>query len=125
MADIKIHITNLKEIQAAFRHSPVEMTKNLRIAIERTVSNIGRDSRRYTPVRTGRLRSSHYERFYSDLRGELGTNTLYDRFVHDGTRFMRARPYLQTAVDMNESFIDTEFRNAVQNTLDSIARSAP
>lgn len=121
MPNVKIQIKNLAEIQSAFKRSPRLMTKNLQKAIKRSVYKIGASSRRNTPVLTGRLRSSHYERFTSGLKAEVGTNTSYDLFVHEGTRFMRARPYLRLAVESEQGFVDKEFEGAVQSTLDEIA----
>lgn len=120
---VNIKIKNLAQIQAAFNKSPRLMTKNLSLAIKRSTLLIGAASRRNTPVATGRLRASTYERFYSNLKGEVGTNTSYDLFVHEGTRFMRGRPYLRMAVDSEQTRVDKEFQGAVQNTLDEIARS--
>lgn len=120
---VNIKIKNLAQIQAAFNKSPRLMTKNLSLAIKRSALMIGAASRRNTPVATGRLRASTYERFYSNLKGEVGTNTGYDLFVHEGTRFMRGRPYLRMAVDSEQTRVDQEFQGAVQNTLDEIARS--
>lgn len=118
---VQIRIKNMNQIRMAFLRNPREMAKNLDKAIKRIVLGIERDSKIATPVDTGYLRASHYTRF-QPLKGEVGTNTQYDRFVHEGTRFMRARPYLQSAVDKNENFIDREFKNAVQDTLDKLAR---
>lgn len=120
--EVKIKITNLNEIRAAFIKAPRIMTVNLQKAIQRSIIRIGGQSRRNTPVRTGRLRASHYERFYSTLKGEVGTNTSYDLFVHEGTRFMRGRPYLRFAVEQEQTSVDNEFKVAVQDTLDQIAR---
>lgn len=122
MADIQIKIKNIAQIRAAFSRSPLLMAKELNLAIAKVVLEIGRQSRQATPVDTGRLRASHYERF-GNLRGEVGTNTSYDLFVHDGTRYMRARPYLRTAVEGSQGSVDKVFGKAVQNVLDSIGRS--
>lgn len=122
--NIQVKIKNLPEIQAAFKQSPVLMTKNLRVALQRAAITIGRQSRINTPVMTGRLRASTYERFYSNLSAEVGTNTNYALFVHEGTRFMRARPFLARAVDSEQSKVDEEFRRAVEKTLDEIAGRA-
>lgn len=148
MADIQIKITNLREIKSAFRQAPAEMTKELTVAIRRSIFSIGADSRRNTPVKQGRLRASHYEKF-SPLRGEVGTNVNYDKFVHDGTRphIIRAKagkalywkgarhpvksvrhpgfkgkPYLRMAVDSNRGTVDHNFKQAVENVLAGIAR---
>ena len=120
MPEIKVRITNLPQIKAAFGKSPILMAKELNVAIQRSIFQIGRDSRRLTPVDTGRLRASTYERF-GHLRGEVGTNTEYDVFVHEGTRFMRGRPYLRQSIAKNNMDIQNNFVVAVQKVLDQIA----
>lgn len=120
---IKIEIKNLPQIRAAFAQSPRLMTKNLNRAIRRVALTVEGQSKRYTPVDTGRLRSSHYTRF-SNLKGIIGTNTEYDYFVHYGTRFMKGRPFLQAAIDKNNGVIQQEFEKAVEKTLNEIARAA-
>lgn len=121
MAEIAIRITNLTDIKRAFAMAPILMARELNTSIRRVVLQIGRESRMATPVDTGRLRASTYERF-SNLKGEVGTNTDYDIFVHEGTRFMRGRPYLRNAVERNEQTTDREFTSAVQKVLQEIGR---
>lgn len=75
-----------------------------------------------TPVLTGRLRASTYSKF-EPLRGEVGTNTNYDRFVHEGTRYMKARPYLKMAVDDSNSEVNELFTRAAQEVLNDIGKS--
>lgn len=122
MAQIAIKIKNLSQIKAAFGKAPRLMARNLDLAIRKTVLTIEADSKRNTPVQTGRLRASTYDRF-SPLRGEVGTNTDYDKFVHEGTRFMKGRPYLRLAVQSNEQNTDRFFTDAVQNVLNEIGRA--
>lgn len=119
---VDIKITNIAEIKRAFNRSPFLMARYLDTAISKTVFAIGRQSRINTPVKTGRLRASTYEQF-SHLKGEVGTNTDYDIFVHEGTRFMRARPYLRNAIEEKSRSIDDYFKDAVQKTLDEIGDS--
>lgn len=109
----------MPQIKRAFGMAPQIMTRNLNLAIRKSVLDISRGSRQRTPVDTGRLRASTYERF-SSLRGEVGTNTEYDVFVHSGTRFMRARPYLRDAVGATP--YQQYFDLAVQSTLNQIGR---
>lgn len=120
MADIQIKITNLPEIRSAFRQSPVLMTRELNKAIKSTTVLVQRRSMMNTPVDTGRLRASHYTKF-SPLRGEVGTNTEYDIFVHEGTRFMKSRPYLRKAVEGSPE-IDGFFTDAVNSVLSEIGK---
>lgn len=121
MPEIAVKITNLADIKRAFALAPILMARELNISIRRVVLQIGRESRMATPVDTGRLRASTYERF-SHLKGEVGTNTDYDIFVHEGTRFMRGRPYLRNSVQNNEQTTDREFTSAVQRVLEEIGR---
>lgn len=123
MAEIQIRIKNAQQIRNAFAKSPMLMARNLNMSIRQAVLTIGRDSRRFTPVDTGRLRASTYERF-GNLRGEIGTNTDYDIFVHEGTRFMRGRPYLRKSVDLHTTDTDRLMTEAVQKTLDQIAKES-
>lgn len=123
MAEIAIKIKNIAAIKRAFSMAPSLMAKELNIAIREAVLIIGRRSRQNTPVDTGRLRASHYERF-ANLKGEVGTNTEYDIFVHEGTRFMRSRPYLRAAVASSDASTQRFFEQAVQRTLDRIGRES-
>lgn len=122
MPEIKIKIVNLPQIKAAFGASKLLMTKELNKAIGLSVFRISADSRRGTPVDTGRLRSSTYERL-SNLRGEVGTMTNYDIFVHEGTRYFRGRPYLRKSVESNQGNVEGYFETAVQNVLDKIGKA--
>lgn len=122
MANIEVKITNLAEIKAAFRKAPGLMTKYLNQAIQRSIFSIERDSKINSPVLTGFLRASH-QSLFTNLRGEVGPTASYAIFVHEGTRFMRPRPFLLEAVKSNERKIQDEFKDAVQNTLNDIGRS--
>lgn len=119
---ISIKITNLPQIRAAFDKAPALMAKELNLAIKKTLLVVQRKSMINTPVLTGRLRASTYSRM-GFLKGEVGTNTNYDIFVHDGTRFMPARPYLADAVEDSNPEVDLLFLKAVDNVLSEIGRA--
>lgn len=121
MGAIEIKITNLPQIRAAFNKSPIEMRIGLNTAIRKAVLTIQGKSMMNTPVLTGRLRASTSSQF-GDLRGEIGTHTNYDVYVHDGTKFMAARPYLKDAVESASGDTERFFKDAVQIVLDNIAR---
>lgn len=123
MPGIKITITNIQQIKAAFDIAPVEMTRELNKAIQQSIFSITRDSKINTPVDTGRLRASH-QTLFGLLKGEVGTHVNYDFYVHYGTRYMKARPFLLQAVKSNETKIDKFFTDAVQKVLDEIGRRA-
>jgi HK97 gp10 family phage protein len=120
--EITLRITNLAQIKAAFLKAPLRMAAELNIAIRQSVFAIDRASKINTPVDTGRLRASH-QTIFSNLRGEVGPNTNYALYVHEGTIKMKARPFLLQAVESNEQQVNDYFKKAVQNTLDDIAGS--
>lgn len=119
---IEIKITNLPEIRAAFSKAPHLMRKELNTAIKKSVLTIQRQSMINTPVLTGRLRASTAS-IFGDLKGEVGTHTDYDIFVHEGTRFMKARPYLRDAVEESNEVVEEFFTKAVDNVLSDIGKS--
>lgn len=119
--DVQIKIKNLAQIRAAFLMAPTLMKKNLAKAIALSTFKVGRDSRINTPVDTGRLRASTRERI-TPFKGIVATHVNYDIFVHEGTRYMKGRPFLRNALESNEPFIQEQFRKATQDTLNSIGR---
>lgn len=121
MAEIAIKITNLPQIKAAFGKAPQLMARELNLAIKTSVFTIQRKSMINTPVDTGRLRASHRSRF-NFLRGEVSTNTNYDYYVHWGTRYMDARPYMLSAVANSEMEVNQMFTKAVDNVLNKIGK---
>jgi HK97 gp10 family phage protein len=120
--EIAIKITNLRQIKAAFNKAPALMTKELNLAIKKSVFVIEARSKINTPVLTGRLRSSTRSLF-SNLKGEVGTHTNYDVFVHYGTRFMKGRPYLLEAVNDSNTEVDKFFHQAVDKVLSDIGKA--
>lgn len=120
--NIQVKITNLPEIKRAFNKAPALMTKELNFAIRKSIFTIEGLSKSKTPVDTSRLVHSTYTK-YGSLMGEVGTNTNYDIFVHWGTRFMPARPYLKDAVEDSNELVQEYFTKAVQNVLDDIGRN--
>lgn len=54
-------------------------------------------SMKRTPVLTGNLRRSETTRVERD-RAFLGTTAEYGQYVHDGTRFMPARPFFEEGI---------------------------
>ncbi len=119
MPNISIEIKNMPQIRSAFAKAPVLMASNLNKAIRKSLLQIQADSMRNSPVATGRLRASHTTRF-SSLRGELEPTAHYAFFVHDGTKYMRGRPFLLNAVQTNEQIVNSNFEKSVQDTLDTI-----
>ena len=58
------------------------------------------NSQQLTPVRTGTLRRSETTRMEAGgERGYLGSNIRYAPFVHNGTKYMAARPFFEEGIE--------------------------
>lgn len=123
MASVSIQIKNIQQIKSAFRMAPELMTKELDTAIKQSILSVEGESKKNTPVDTGRLRASHFETFKT-LYGKVETNTKYAIFVHDGTRYVTGRPFLSNAVKSMDHDIQEFFVKAVQRVLDKIGRDS-
>ena len=121
MPNIQVRITNLAEIQAAFKSAPIKMARNLNDAIRRSALAVQRQSMINSPVLTGNLRASH-QSIFEPLKATIQPMANYAIFVHEGTRYMKARPFLLEAVEAETENINDNFHKAVQDTLDEIAR---
>ena len=121
--NVNIEIKNLAQIKSAFHRAPYLMSKNLAGAIRQVALKVQSESMKITPVQTGFLRRSHTTRFESPLRASVEPMADYAFFVHDGTKFMPARPFLADAVEITQGFTDTEFEKAVQDTLNTIGNA--
>lgn len=122
-AEVSIRIKNLPQIRAAFARAPMLMTRELNLAIKRVAFAVAAQSSINAPVRTGFLRRSHFlpgAVVLTNLRGTIEPTATYAIYVHQGTRFMRGRPFLLQAVKAKEPTIDAEFTGAVQRVLDKI-----
>ncbi len=97
------------------------LPRNVKTAITTTIRKsafiIERQSKRVTPVDTGRLRSS----ISSDITpfsATVAPHTNYAVFVHEGTRFMTARPFMhkgaENSVSEVENILKLELRKAVK-----------
>ncbi len=135
MATIDIKITNLPQIRAAFGRAPQLMIAELNKAIFQTLQTIrGKEILEYRAlgirVITGGLINSISRGVYqADLKGEVGPNVTgspgvdYALYVHSGTRYMKARPFLLNAVNSSQTETDKFFTSAVDKVLSQIGKA--
>lgn len=135
MPEIKIEIKNLAEIKRAFGMAPRLMVKELNFAIRRSAASIHR--RQFSKyhelgiriVSRGLYASIQRGIWFGNLKAEIGPDAQgsrgveYSRYVHWGTRYMKARPWLYEAVSDSEMEINENMRRAVQSVLNSIGRA--
>lgn len=66
-----------------------------------TAQKVTNEAKRRSPVDTGRLRASIAWQLLEDSDGvfaRVGTDVNYAPFVHEGTRYMRGRPFIEEAL---------------------------
>jgi len=137
--EIKIHIANLPQVQAALRRSPQIVSKHINKAIKLSIMDLRNSAGEKTPVDTGRLRGSYQVKF-GTLRGELQPTANYAYFVHEGHRqqvgryvpaigkrlvksFVKGNPFLKNAVSETERKINERFDMGLKDALNEIAAS--
>lgn len=104
MPNIVISITpSLQAIGKAFR------SVDLRDFLQKEIENIAflteSYSKQVVPVDTGRLRSS-ISTDIGNLRAKVTTGTDYAVYVHEGTRRMRARPFMLWGAEFAERRVE-------------------
>lgn len=140
MLKVNISIKNNAQLKRWTRVAPVAVRTGLVKALNKSALYIGREAKKEVTsgpnqaLDTGRLRASIIGGDFSGgsftqtssgfvsakplkLTAEVGPNVDYAIFVHEGTRFMRARPFLKTAVDNSVENIDRFFTEEVRSAL--------
>lgn len=93
-----------------------------RNALQKIALLVEGSAKRNAPVRTGTLRRSITSRVTSATTARVGTSLEYAPFVHEGTRYMAARPFLTDAVDQNQGAIDRVLKDFGEGILRKVAR---
>jgi len=96
--------------------APEKMRKGIQNITRKVALLAERYSKQNTPVDTGRLRSS-ISSTIRPMSATISTHTNYARFVHDGTRRMRPRPFMADAEKQVATMIDDIIAEEVGNAL--------
>lgn len=112
-------MVGLKRIQGVFKSAPSKTIHEFNEAVEKSIYYLERRAKPLTPVRTGRLRAS-YQTMFGTLTGALFPTVDYAIYVHEGTRYMRARPFLREAVAVSENQIQKYFEEAINNVFKNL-----
>ncbi len=85
--------------------------------IEIIANKVQRFSKQVTPVDTGLLRSSIFTQPLGDLSHKVSTNKNYAIYVHEGTRFMKGRPFMDQGVRFTQRNLDGEIAEKLDKHL--------
>src|SRR5688572_30435720 len=90
----------------AFLNKAAKEIANPTAAIQKVTLVVEGRAKQKAPVRTGTLRRSISSRVVSPMEGAVGSNLEYATYVHDGTKYMEGRPFIEEAIQ--ESMGDIE-----------------
>jgi HK97 gp10 family phage protein len=100
--NITIKLKNTNEIMAKLRKMPMEMTRQLDIAVKKTVSLVHNEAFKEAPVNKqangGNLRQSINSSITGIARGKVEVGSSYGVFVHEGTSPHEIRPVNKKAL---------------------------
>lgn len=119
MVSINVTITpSLTELSARFGR--VNARQMVQKNVERLAFLIERESKQVTPVRTGFLRANIIP-IMGNLMATIGPlGVPYDIFVHEGTKFMRPRPFMVWGTKSAMEGFEEKFAGDVNATIKEI-----
>jgi hypothetical protein len=123
--EVKFKIENAEQIKLAFGMAPELMQVELRAGLTKAAIELQQSAMLHAPVKTGYLRASHVfnvSGFGLDMRAEVYPTADYGVFVHEGTRFQRAQPWLKESLEAIGYEINNILTKSVQNVFDKIGR---
>ncbi len=118
--EITIQVFNATEIMNWLAKKPDETVREVGKAIEKAVFKVNERAKRNSPVDTGRMRAS-ISKSVSEraMSGEVVVGVRYGIYVHEGTRYMKGRPFLENAVRDSEKEIEGYLLQAIENVIKS------
>ncbi len=95
--EIAYDTEGIEKFQTAIQQFDGGMQQHVHRQLTIWVENVKALAKQLVPVRTGFLRNSIYAKIQEWI-AEIGVEATYALFVELGTRFMKAKPYLDPAV---------------------------
>ena len=80
----------------------LDIKKDLDVIIEEVAFTVERYAKQVTPVDTGRLMNSIGTSLLGPGKAVVATDADYALFVHEGTKFMKGRPFMKYGVEFAE-----------------------
>lgn len=116
---IGLKVEGLKEVLSNFAKAPAMVKRELNNALDSMAIYLQGQSKIESPIKTGRLRSSiYYQTDHNSFYAMVATNVYYAIFVHEGTRYIKANPFMARAASKSQGY----FNKKSQDMADAIAR---
>jgi len=114
---MKINITsNIPIVSKKLMAKPALINSALKRAIRKSALLVERYSKMRSPVDTGRLRSSIRTRI-DNFVATVNPTVDYAVFIHDGTKYMKARPFMTQGVEDATTEIRSVFNREIKGIL--------
>lgn len=97
---------------------PAHIRNAIGVAINKSAYLVERESKLETPVDTGRMRAS----IFSDIQptvARVSPYVNYATFVHEGTRYIKANPFMKRGMDNAQSGIQGFFDDEIDRAINS------
>ncbi|HLB57764.1 MAG TPA: HK97-gp10 family putative phage morphogenesis protein [Gammaproteobacteria bacterium] len=112
---------SIKKFESMFSALPAEIKTGIKTALVKASFLVEGESKKITPVDTGRLRSSIFTTIY-DKYATVEPKTNYAIFVHEGTKRMKGRPFMTNALDTSKEKITKIFGDEIENSLKKVLK---
>ena len=115
MVNIKIS-SNINQVQNKIARMQPRVVRAIQGSVRKAGFIVERHSKMRSPVDTGRMRSS----INTTVRGLSATirpMVHYAQFVHNGTRFMRAQPFMTRGLNDSITEIRAVFNREIKGAL--------
>lgn len=117
-----IEVKGLNEIVRNYATAPPKVKDELNKAIRFAGVRIQREAKIEAPVLTGNLRSQIRFTNLQDGRGVVGSYVQYSVYVHEGTKFMKANPFMERALIASKADINVIFNTAVRKISEHLTK---
>lgn len=120
-----IRFVGLSQLIRAFQNMPGELVKTINNGMKEAAFEVERSAKiRITSgperaIKTGYLRSSIGVKSVMPFKATVQATAAYGLYIHEGTRYMRARPFLykglEDAIPKIEKILGTRVKAVIQN----------
>jgi len=128
MVNLSIKIKNSEQIKRTFKQAPEKFIVGFQKAIQSTGTFVVGEVKQHItagtsmwkrPIDTGQMRQGMHVNFQK-MKAIIKPSTVtpYAQFVHEGTRFMRKRPFFEITAEESKNRIG----NFMNNMLDGIVK---
>ena len=110
--NIALKSPDIKKFHQFLKSNPDLVRKHTSIAMKKSLFALEATATRLAPVDTGHLQQN-IRSSYTPLRGTVTPTPNYSIYVHEGTRFQKARPFLTNAMKKEEKKVVGFFTQAL------------